>query len=64
MQQLQSQNDFGYSKINVPKSKAYVSMSKKMSKAYWEMDKKEFERYIENEIRNVHVLVDGLVSKM
>lgn len=64
MQQLQSQNDFGYSKINGPKSKAYVSMSKKMPKAYWEMDKKEFERYIENEVKNVHLLVDSLVSKM
>lgn len=48
---LKNENNCGYNKINTPKSKAYVSISKKMNKPYWDMDIKEFSKMLNDEIK-------------
>lgn len=52
MKELSKFNDYSYYKLNVPKRKAYVSISKKLSKNYWEMNETEFLTFIHQEIQN------------
>ncbi len=62
MQLLATNNRFGYSKCNEPKSKAYVSISKKLHKYYWHMNEEELINFINSEIRNGMELTDALLD--
>ena len=53
---------FGYKRINSPKSKAYVSLSKKMEKPYWLLENNEFYSIINTEIENGIKLSNILIS--
>ena len=59
MEELKNNNSFGYKKRNSPKSKAYVSISKKIEK-YWHMNIGELTSIIETEIENGKELTEQL----
>lgn len=52
-EELKNENLFGYNKLNKPKSKAYISISKKMNpNPYWEVEYHQLLKIIEKEISN------------
>ncbi|WP_417238664.1 PD-(D/E)XK nuclease family protein [Bizionia sp.] len=61
---FKTNNDFSFNKINSPKSKAYVSISKKMEKPYWEMNTDEIVSMIINEIQIGHILTENLMIEI
>ena len=62
MLKLSLENTFGYKKLNPPKTKAYVSISKKMDKPYWMMTKQELAFYLSNEIQMAESMSRKLVE--
>lgn len=64
MLELSLENSFGYKKCNRPKSKAYISISKKLSTNYWHMKTDELVRFVEQEIENGHELTQLLEIKL
>lgn len=62
METLRSQNKFGYKKLNLPKSKAYVSISKKLDSHYWHLDLDVLSKIINEEIKNCKSLTKELIS--
>lgn len=62
METLALENKFGYKKVNSPKTKAYMSISKKTEKPYWEMSKSELLNYLNNEIVNAQKMTTYLQS--
>lgn len=52
MEQLSKSNYFQYNKCNKPKSKAFVSISKKLLKNYWLIERSELIDFLETEIEN------------
>lgn len=61
---LKTQNEFGFDKMNSPKSLAYVSISKKMKKAYWNMDFEDIISMIISEISNGNKLSERLIREI
>ena len=55
-------NDF--TKLNPPKSKGRVSISRKMKKKYWLMDRQELEKFLEHEIKMARDLTVDLKQKL
>ena len=52
-EKLKAENNFGYRKLNKPKEKAYVSISKKMSpNNYWEIEFDSLIKILEKEINS------------
>jgi len=64
MEVLKSTNGFGYTKLNKPKTKAYVSVSKKLSVNYWKMDSAALTDFINGEIANAEVMTRRLVAQL
>lgn len=64
MVELSSENTFGYVKCNRPKTKAYISISKKLTLNYWHMNMDELVSYIETEIDNGNILTELLEIKL
>ncbi|KAF2082063.1 PD-(D/E)XK nuclease family protein [Flavobacterium sharifuzzamanii] len=64
MLELSSENTFGYVKCNRPKTKAYISISKKLNRNYWHMNMDELVAFIEQEIDNGNRLTELLESKL
>ncbi len=59
---LRKENNVGYIKLNKPKSKAYVSISKKLKTHYWHMDFDKLTEFIHSEIANGQILTDKLLE--
>lgn len=49
---LEESNVFGYKRLNNPKKRAYISLSKQMQKPYWEMQETEFYDFLQTELNN------------
>jgi len=64
MEQLGVENRFGYVKCNRPKTKAYISISKKLTQNYWHMSMEELVAFIEGEIENGIELTELLEAKL
>ncbi len=64
MEELSKNNDLGYNKLNKPKSKAYISISKKMAKPYWEEEMEDLKTYIDTEIKNGTKLTNELLKAL
>ena len=64
MEDLAKSNPFGYSKCNKPKSKAYISISKKLNQNYWHMKFEDLIMMVESEIENGHKLTESLKAKL
>lgn len=62
MEILSSQNKYGYKKLNKPKSKAYVSISKKLNSHYWHMNLDDLSKLIKTEIENGKSLTRDLIK--
>ena len=55
-------NDF--TKLNPPRTKGRVSISRKMKKKYWLMDRQELEKFLEHEIKMARDLTVNLKQKL
>lgn len=64
MVELSSENTYGYAKCNRPKTKAYISISKKLIQNYWHMNKEDLVAFIETEIENGNQLTELLEAKL
>lgn len=64
MELLRLENVHGYSKLNKPKSKAYVSVSKKLNIKYWKMEPSALKDFINTEIANSERMTEFLVDKL
>lgn len=64
MIELGSENRFGYVKCNRPKTKAYISISKKLTQNYWHMSMEDLVAFIDSEIENGIQLTELLESKL
>ena len=64
MELLRLENAHGYSKVNKPKSKAYVSVSKKLNINYWKMEPSALKDFINTEIANAERMTEFLVDKL
>ncbi|WP_426485309.1 PD-(D/E)XK nuclease family protein [Flavobacterium sp. 2] len=64
MEELSLENTFGYFKCNRPKTKAYISISKKLTRNYWHMNMDELVIFIEKEIDNGNRLTELLELKL
>lgn len=64
MEEIAKSNPFGYFKCNKPKSKAYISISKKLNQNYWHMKFEDLIIMIESEIENGHKLTELLKAGM
>lgn len=60
MEELAKTNPFNYTKCNKPKSKAYISISKKLKQKYWHMKSEDLIIMVENEIKNGYKLTESL----
>jgi len=61
---LKNKNISGFSKVNPPKSLAYVSISKKMTMAYWNMSFNKIISMFINEISIGHELTEKLMEEI
>ncbi len=59
---LEIENKAGFVKLNKPKSKAYVSISKKLKTPYWRMEMDKLIEFIKTEIANGQNLTDKLLE--
>ena len=57
-------NTLGYIRCNKPKSKAYVSISKKLGVNYWHMNDEQLTNFIKNEIANGVTLTNQLEKQL
>jgi len=64
MEKLSVENSYSYSKLNKPKSKAYVSISKKLPVNYWKMQRADLINYINEEITNAKIISGNLVIEI
>lgn len=64
MVELGSENRFGYVKCNRPKTKAYISISKKLTQNYWHMGMESLVAFVESEIENGIQLTELLEAKL
>ena len=62
MEILRTENDIDYIKLNKPKSKAYVSISKKLKTHYWHMEIDKLTEFINSEIANGQILTNRLLE--
>jgi hypothetical protein len=62
MEQLRSENNNGYKKLNMPKSKAYVSISKKLDGHYWHKNLNDLADFVRTEIENGKSLTKHLIN--
>lgn len=62
MELLSIENKFGYTKCNRPKSKAYVSISKKLNQYYWHLNVEELTEFINAEIKNGMEMTENLIE--
>lgn len=62
MDKLRIENNCGYKKLNKPKSKAYVSLSKKISGHYWHKNLNDLAIYVKIEIENGKLLTEQLIK--
>lgn len=62
MEDLRKNNNFGYTRKNNPKSKAYISISKSTNGHYWHKNIDELVEYIEKEIENGKSLTNQLIQ--
>ena len=62
MKLLSTNNKVDYHKCNEPKTKAYVSISKKLKQHYWHMELDDLVHFIENEIEHGKSLTTELVQ--
>lgn len=62
MEQLSLENNCGYKKLNKPKSKAYVSLSKKTDGHYWHKNITELSNFVKAEIENGKSLTEQLIK--
>lgn len=60
MEALVKTNSFDYIKCNKPKSKAYISISKRLKQKYWHMKAEDLILMIEEEIENGFILTENL----
>ncbi|WP_256010216.1 PD-(D/E)XK nuclease family protein [Desertivirga xinjiangensis] len=63
MENIARSNDFGYTKVNKPKEKAYVSLSKKV-KNYWHQTPYELAAYLREEIEKGRELTTLLTKEI
>lgn len=64
MELLRLENVHGYTKVNKPKSKAYISVSKKLNINYWKMAPSVLKDFIVAEIANAEKMTGFLVGKL
>ena len=64
MEKLSSENNHDYHKLNKPKSKAYVSISKKLTGHYWHMNIGELANRVKKEIENGKELTEQLLKQL
>lgn len=64
MEELAKTNPFSYTKCNKPKSKAYISISKKLEQKYWHMAPEDLVKLIQNEIQNGFNLTESLQTHL
>ena len=64
MEELAKTNEFEYIKCNKPKSKAYISLSKKLKENYWHMKTEDLVAMIQKEIKNGFNLTESLQSSL
>lgn len=62
MERLRLENNCGYKKLNKPKSKAYVSISKKINGHYWHKNLSDLTKYITAEIENGKSLSEQFIK--
>ncbi len=62
MKKLSEQNSFGYRKLNQPKSKAYISISKKLDGHYWHRSLNDLTKYLRTEIDNGKEMTNTLTK--
>jgi hypothetical protein len=60
MEDIAKSNPFEYRKCNKPKSKAYISISKKLKQNYWHMNTEDLVLMIEKEIENGFKLTENV----
>jgi hypothetical protein len=64
MEEIRDSNEFNYSNLNKPRSKAYISISKKMNPKYWEFNIEDLCIFIKNEIEYGKILTNLLIDKL
>lgn len=58
-----SRND-SYSRLNLPKTKASISLSKQLPDEYWNLEQDTLKQYITQGIKEAQKLVENLVQKI
>lgn len=62
MKKMSEENTFGYRKLNPPKSKAYISISKKLKEHYWHLSLDDLTKFVRDEIENGKELTKTLTK--
>ncbi len=63
-EEIEKENLYGFKKLNKPKTRAYISISKKMEIPYWELSLNRFMQRIQEEIRFGHIISRELIKKI
>lgn len=64
MDELKNVNPFKYNRLNPPKEKAYISLSKKSDQVFWELSEEELIKRIQNELDNCKKLSEMLIVRI
>ena len=64
MREISITNKYGFTRLNKPKSKAYISISKQLMSHYWLQDIKELAKSIDLEIDNGLKMTQDLIGKI
>lgn len=64
MDNIRNKNEYNYTNLNQPRSKAYISISKKMNPKYWEFNLEDLCIFIKNEIENGKILTKMILAKI
>jgi len=62
METLKVKNSFGYTKLNKPKKKAYVSISKRLDEHFWHKTFADLSVFLKKEIENGKSLTEQLIA--